>query len=93
MSDLTAGMFKTCNKTGNILWYVNAKSNHLPSILKEIPKSISKGILSNFCNEQVLNTAATFYNNILDKCGYSEKVTFDKEQYTHKRRNRGRNII
>ena len=34
-----------------------------------------------------------FYNDILDKCRYSEKLTFEKEQYTHERRNRGRNII
>ena len=36
---------------------------------------------------------APFYNDILDKCGYSEKLTFEKEQYTHERRNRGKNII
>ena len=36
---------------------------------------------------------APFYNNILDKYGYSEKLTFEKEQYTHERRNIGRNII
>ena len=35
------------------------------------------------------------YNKIviLDKCGYSKKLTFEKQQYTHNRRNSGRNII
>ena len=69
--------------------YVNAKSNHPPSILKEIPKSVSKRISSNSCNKQVFNAAVPFYNNILDKCWYSEKLTFEKEQYT----STGRNII
>ena len=73
--------------------YVNAKSNHPPSMLKEIPKSVSKRISSNSCNEQVFNAAAPFYNDILDKCGYSEKLTFEKEQYTQERRTRERNII
>ena len=47
----------------------------------------------NSCNEQVSHVAAQFYNDILGKCGYSEELTFEKEQYTHERRNRGRNII
>ena len=25
-------------------------------------------------------------------CGYSEKLTFEKQQYTHERRSRGKNI-
>ena len=29
----------------------------------------------------------------LDKCWYSEKLTFEKEEYTHEKKNRGRNII
>ena len=83
--DLTTGLFKPYNKTNNIPRYVNSKSNHPPSILKEIPKSVSKRISSNFCNEQVFNAAAPFYNDILDKGGSSEKLPFEKEQYTHER--------
>ena len=86
-------MFKPYNKTNNTPQYVNAKSYHALSILKEILKSISKRSSLNSCNEQVLNAAPLFYNNILDKCGYSEKLIFEKEQYTHERRNRGRNMI
>ena len=81
--DLTTGLFKQYNKTNNISRYVTAKSNHVPSILKEIPKSVSKRISSNSCNEQIFNAAAPFFNDILDKCRYSEKLTFEKEQYTH----------
>ena len=93
MFDLATGLLKPYNKTNNIPWYVNAKSNHKPSIMKEIPKSASKCISSNSCNEQVFNAAVLFYNNILDKCGYSEKLTSEKEQYTYERIKRGRNII
>ena len=90
---LTTGLFKPHIKTSNIPWYVKAKSSHPPSILKEIPKSLSKRISSSSCNEQVFSAAAPFYNDISDKCGYSEKLTFEKKQYTHERRIRGRNII
>ena len=91
--DITTGLFKPYSKTSNVSRYVDAKSNHPPSIPKEIPKSISKRITSNSCNEQVFNVAALFYNDILDKCGYSERLAFEKEQCTHEIRNRGRNII
>ena len=91
--NLTTGLFKPYYKTNNIPRYVNAKSNHSPSILKEIQKSVSKCISTNFCDKQVFNAVTLFYNDILYKCGNSEKPTFEKEQHTHDRRNRGRNII
>ena len=43
--------------------------------------------------EQDFNATAPFHSNILHKCGYSEKLTFEKEHYTHQRINRERNII
>ena len=76
----TTRLLKPYKKNNNVARYVNAKLNHSPSILGEIPKYISKRILSNSCNEQVFNAAAPFHNNILDKCGYSGKLTFEKEQ-------------
>ena len=81
--DLTTGLFQTYNRNNNILRYVNAKSKHPQSILKEKPKSVSKRVSSNSCNEQAFNAAAPFYNDILDKYGHSEKLTLEKEQYTY----------
>ena len=72
---LTAGLFKPYKKTNNIAQYVDLKSKH--------PKSVSKRISSNSCNGQVFNATAPFYNNILDKCGYSEILTFEEEQYIY----------
>ena len=37
-----------------------------------------KRVLSNSYIEQVFNVAVPFYNDILDKCGYYQKLTFDK---------------
>ena len=65
--DLTAELFKPYNKTNSSPRYVNAKLNHLLSILKEIPKSVSKHIFPNSCNEHIFNAAALFYKNTLDK--------------------------
>ena len=90
---LTTGLFEPYNKTNNIPRYINAKSNRPLSILKEIPKYVSKRISSNSCNGQVFNAVAPFYNDMLDKYGYYEKLSFQKEQYTHERRNRRTKIV
>ena len=90
--DLTTGLFKPFNNTNNIRRYVDAKLNHPASILNKTPKSVSKR-KTNPCNEQISSAAGLSFNEILDKCGYSEKLPFKKEQNTHERRNRGRNII
>ena len=58
--DLSTGLFKPYNNTSNIPRYINAKSNHLPSILEKISKSVSKRISSNSCNEQVFNALHRF---------------------------------
>ena len=81
--DLTTGLFKPYNKTKNISRYVTAKSNHVPSILKEIPKSVSNVFRRILVMNRFSMLLHRFFNDILDKCRYSEKLTFEKEQYTH----------
>ena len=67
----------------------------MPEFLRSNPmvQEHQKQKLTYVYREQIFNAAAPFYTDILDKCGYSEKLTFDKEQYTHERKNRGKNII
>ena len=74
---------------------INAKSNHPPSILKQIPAAISKRISTNSSNKQIFQNAAPYYNNIVKDCGYKEKVQFQQyeHQQTQPRRNRSRNIL
>ena len=91
--DLNTGIYKPYNKINNFPRYINAKSNHPPSVLKQIPTSVSKRISSNSCNEEVFNAVTPFYNNILTKYGYSEKIVYEKPNETSNRRNRQRNII
>ena len=74
--DLNSNTFKTYNKPNNQPLYVNSKSNHPPSIIKQIPKSISKRISDNSCNIQVFQESAPFYNNLLTDSGYTEKLSF-----------------
>ena len=63
--DLNAGSYSPYRKSNNDARYTNAKSNHSPSILKQIPAAISERISPNVSNKQTFQNAAPYYNNIL----------------------------
>ena len=77
------------------LRYTNAKSNHPSSILRQITAAISKRISTNSLNKQIFQNAAPYYNNILKKRGYKEKIQFQQceHQKTQSRRNRSRKTV
>ena len=83
------------NKPNNKPLHINASSNHSPSVLKQIPKSVSKRINANSCNEDVFPKSAPFYNSILQDCGFNENIKYCREESvsSRRRKNRSRNII
>ena len=91
--DLNTGTYKPYNKINNDPRYINAKSNHPPCIIKQIPQSISQRISTNSCDENTFNVASPYYNNILEKCGYTEKIKYVQKKTTTRNKNRSRNII
>ena len=92
--DLTTGTYKPFNKMNNNPRYINANSNHPPSIVRDIPESVSKRITTNSCNENIFNAAAPFYNDILKNCGYINKIKYSPDASSRSRnKNRPRNII
>ena len=58
--DLNTGSYRPYRKTNNDTRYINAKSNHPPSILKQIPAAISKQISINSSNKQIFQKAAPY---------------------------------
>jgi len=91
--DLNSATFKPYNKPNNDPRYINAKSNHPPTVVKQIPNSVSKRISTNSSNHEIFNSAAPTYNNILKNCGYKDKIEFIPKNTTKNIRNRRRNII
>ena len=72
--DLNNGIYKPFNKPSNTPLYINASSNHSPSALKQIPKSVSKMITANSCNEDIFRKSSSLYNSILQDCGFNENI-------------------
>ena len=92
---MNTGIYKPFNKPNNKPSYIYASSNHPPFVLKQIPKSVSKRITANSCNEDILHKGAPFYNSILQDCGFNENIKYCPEESvsSRRRKNRSRNII
>jgi len=93
--NLSTGKFCPYRKPDNYPLYINAKSNHPPSIIKHLPATISTRISSLSCDADEFNKASRVYNDALKTSGYRECLQYarNNNQSSHRRRNRPRNII
>jgi len=69
--DLNTGIFKAYSKPSNTPLYVHSKSNHPPTIIRNIPESINRRPSEISSDEAVSNEAATLYQEALYKSGYT----------------------
>ena len=82
-------------KEGNVPLYVHKKSNHPPSILKNIPDSINRRLSETSSDRECFDNAKTVYQEALNKSGYNYNLSY-KESHNdtqRSRRNRPRNIL
>ena len=59
--DLNEGIYKPYMKPGNTPLYIHRKSNHPPSITKNIPSAINRRLSNISMNERVFNEAIPPY--------------------------------
>ena len=93
--NLSTGKFCPYRKPDNYPLYINAKSNHPPSIIKHLPATISTRISSLSCDPDEFNKASQVYNDALKTSGYRESLQYvrNDNRADHRRRNRPRNSI
>ena len=89
--NLKNGKYYPYRKPNNEPLYINAQSNHPPSILKEIPNMISKRVSEISCDKEQFEKAIPMYQKSLDKSGYKSKLKFVNSPKP--KRNRKRKII
>ena len=91
--DLQSGKHYPYTKEGNVPLCVHKKSNHLPSILKNIPESINKHLSEIFSDKESFETAKDTYQDALNKSGYNYNLSYrNAPPETKHRKNRPRNI-
>ena len=91
--DLRSGKYYPYTKEGNIPLYVHKKSNHPPSILKNIPESINRRLSGISSDRECFDNAKGLYQEALDNSGYHYNLSFTPSQTPHPRKTRQRNIL
>ena len=74
--DLVNDNYKLYRKPSNNTLYINKYSNHLPNVLKELPKSIEKRISKTSSNNDVFNRSIKIYNDALHERNFKQKLQF-----------------
>ena len=92
--DLISGKYYPYTKEGNIPLYVHTKSNHPPTILKNIPESINKRLSEISSDKVCFDNAKPIYQEALNKSGYCYNLSFNTtlNQSPRPPRNRKGNI-
>ena len=78
--DLIGGKYYPFRKPNNDPSYIHTLSNHPPSVLNNIPASISRRITDASSDKESFGRAAPLYDNALQASGFKEKVTFMAER-------------
>ena len=89
--NLTSGKFFPYRKPNNMPLYINVKSNHPPSIIKD-NKMINKRLSDLSCNEEEFDKAEPLYEKSLHESGCKTSMSHAQTEVKNSR-NRSRNII
>ena len=76
--------------------YINAKSNHPPTIIKHLPAAINRRISNLSCNEEEFHKASGPYNAALGASGYTTNLRYEQQggkSNSNKYKKRTRKII
>ena len=77
--NLKDGTFRPYMKPGNEIKYVSTFSNHPPSIIRQIPKTVQDRISMLSSSEDIFRENIGPYQRAIENAGYQEKLNFDKE--------------
>ena len=89
--DLRNGCYRLYRKPDSSLLYVNSKSNHPPSVLKQIPQGIAKRLSDISSSKEIFDAAVPEYKEALRRSGYDDDLKYEKSSRNPKKRRR--NII
>ena len=95
--NLTDFNYKSYNKPNDEIYYIHKKSNHPPSITKQLPVKqlfTETRLSKTSSNEKVFNKSVSIFQEAFNKCGFNHKLNFQKTSTNNtQRKQRKRNII
>ena len=83
--DLSKNTYCPFRKPGNEPLYINLKSNHPPSIIRQLPSMINKRLNDLSCNKEEFDKATPMYKKALISSGHDIKLKFDQNKNLPKR--------
>ena len=89
---LSTGKFQPHWKPNYRPVYVHQQSNHPPTILKNLPPSVSRRLSDISSDRDTFVEASHVYNNALKKSGYSEGVSYTPTTRKNGKRTRRRKV-
>ena len=92
--DLTTSKYDPYREPNDDPLYINSRSNHPPSILTQLPRSINNRLSRLSCDEATFKTISAPYQDALQRSNYDNILTYNEaDPTTTNQRNRSRNII
>ena len=91
--DLHTGKYFPYRKPNSKPLYINALSNHPPTILKQLPEMINKRLIDLSYNEEEFDKAKSSYQIALEESGHNTRLKYDQCNAERGNRNRKRSII
>ena len=91
--NLNDGSYKPYRKPNDETIYIDAKSNHPPNIIKQLPISVEDRLRSLSSSKRIFDEAARYYQSVLDKSGFDHKIEYKKKEVRKAPRNRSRKVI
>ena len=78
--DLRKDTYLPYKKPDNLPVYIKNCSNHPPTVIKQLPKSISKLLPDLSSNEETFEKTKPAYRDALNKSGFQEKLSYTSVQ-------------
>ena len=75
-------------KTGNKPLFINSKSNHPRTIIKQLPSMINKRLNQLSCNKEDFDKAKQSYSQALKASGYDGKLKYEERKSPKRKRKR-----
>ena len=76
MLNLRKGIFEIYKKENDTSTYIHTSLNHPPSIIKQIPKSVSRRLSDNSSNIEIFNKCKHIYDKALKYSGYRQTLEY-----------------
>lgn len=90
--DLRTGLHKPYKKPNDSITYVHSKSNHPPSIIKNLPKGIEVRLSNNSSNAEIFRAAAKPYNTALKENGHKTQLKYVEKEAYEKRQSKEQEV-